>query len=484
MKWCEIVNIFNQETTVDLDITGVQYDSRKIRQGDLFVCMTGLAADGHNFAEKAVQDGAVALVVEHSLGLDVPQLVVADARLALAAIAEAFFDYPGEKLRLLGVTGTNGKTTTTHLIKEILDDYGVKAGLIGTNHILIGDKIIPSTHTTPESLEISAYLGDMVAAGCKYGVMEVSSHGLKQGRVSALDFCGAGFTNLTQDHLDFHKSFDDYLAAKQILFKNLGKKDKKAFGVINIDDKYAEKFAEVTSVPMVTYGLHENADYCGSNIQITSAGTEFTLKRKNETFSVKTPLLGNFNVYNVLTTIAMLEMEGLPIEFILQSLAKVKQVRGRFEKVKSLYGPTVVVDYAHSPDGLQNIMNTANAMKKGRLILVFGCGGDRDQGKRPKMGRIGGKAADFAIVTSDNPRTENPEDIISMVEAGVKESGGEYVVIVNRREAIKEAIAMANENDLVVIAGKGHEDYQIIGTKKVHFDDFEEAKKALALKNK
>ncbi len=475
----DIADVSNITDASDITVKSVAYDSRKVVPGSVFVCIPGGTVDGHDFAARAVAAGAVALVVTHrvdNIPARIPQLLVANPRLALARIAEAFYGYPGKKLRILGVTGTNGKTTTTHLLKEILDACHRPAGLIGTNHILIGDKVIPATGTTPESLEISAYLREMVDSGCTYAVMEVSSHGLKQGRVSALDFSGSAFTNLTQDHLDYHHDFADYLDSKKLLFTDL-RSD--AYAVINRDDPFGAEFLQAAQVKTVTYGLSPEARYYASGITVDQGGTSFKLTRNGETFPVYTPLLGNFNVYNALTAIAMLECEGLGLEDILKALAQVKQVRGRFEKVKADAGPTVIVDYAHSPDGLSNILNTAVAMKKGRLILVFGCGGDRDKTKRPIMGKIGGSLADLAVVTSDNPRTEDPEAIIAMVEEGVKDSGGDYLVIPDRREAIKEAIALAQDEDLVVIAGKGHEDYQIIGREKVHFDDFEEAEKAL-----
>ncbi len=462
------------------EISGIQYDSRRVKTGDLFVCLRGAEADGHNFAAKAVEQGAHALLVEEILpGIDIPQIKVEDTRRALAFVAEAYYEYPGQKLKLLGITGTNGKTTTTHLVKHVLEAYGKKTGLIGTNHILIGDKVIPSTHTTPESLEISAYLREMVEAGCEYAVMEVSSHGLSQGRVAALDFRGAVFTNLTQDHLDYHKDFADYLQAKLLLFRSLGQNGKSAFGVANYDDPYCKDFVAAAKVPVFTFGLEEGADFYGSAISMTPQGTQFDLEHDEKKYRVKIPLLGNFNVYNALAAISLLHGESLPLPFILDALSRVEQVRGRFQKVDFPRGPVVLVDYAHSPDGLINILKTANEIKKKQLILVFGCGGDRDKTKRPIMGKIGGRGSDFSIITSDNPRTEDPNSIIDMVEAGMKETDGEYIIIADRRNAIKEAILRANEEDLVVIAGKGHEDYQIIGREKHHFDDFEEALAAL-----
>ena len=479
MKLKEIASALGIQCHGDVEITGIQYDSRKITSGDLFVCLRGNATDGHQYAAKAVAMGAAALLVEELIpACNVPQLLVENSRHALALAAEAFFGFPQKSLKLIGLTGTNGKTTTTHLIKWILDRQGKKTGLIGTNHIIIGDRVIPATHTTPDSLEISSYLRQMVDCGCEYAVMEVSSHGLKQGRVSALNFSAVSFTNLTQDHLDYHDDFADYLASKQILFRSL---DQNAVAVVNYDDPYGKEFIAVSPVTPKTFGHKDGADYRGRDVAITPQGTAFILDCEGTSYQVQTPLLGDFNVYNVMNAIAVTRGLGVDMEDILESMAQAPQVHGRFEKVKAEKGPTVVIDYAHSPDGLKNILTTANEMKKGRVVLVFGCGGDRDQTKRPIMGKIGGSMSDFAYVTSDNPRTEDPASIVAMVEEGVKESGGNYQVIVDRREAIKEAILHAKPEDMVVIAGKGHEDYQILGTEKVHFDDFEEAKKALAL---
>lgn len=481
MKIADIAALLGYlETPYQGEITGIQYDSRKVKPGDLFVCLRGLETDGHKYAAKSVAAGAAALLVEEILpDLDIPQIKTGDTRRALATVAEAFYGYPGRRMKLFGITGTNGKTTTTHLVKHVLEAFGKKTGLIGTNHILIGDQVIPSTHTTPESLEISYYLKEMADAGCEYAVMEVSSHGLSQGRVSALDFRGGVFTNLTQDHLDYHKNFEEYLAAKLILFRSLGQTGASAFAIVNGDDNYGKDFIAACAAPVFTYGLTEGADFFASAIAMSAQGTRFDLEYDEKKYRVKIPLLGTFNVYNALAAIALLHREGLPLPFIIDAISRVEQVRGRFQKVDYPYGPVVLVDYAHSPDGLINILKTAKEVKKGKLILVFGCGGDRDKTKRPIMGNIGGQWADFSIITSDNPRTEDPDAIITMVEAGMKESGGEYIILADRRAAIREAISRAADDDLVVIAGKGHEDYQIIGKEKHHFDDFEEALEAL-----
>jgi UDP-N-acetylmuramoyl-L-alanyl-D-glutamate--2,6-diaminopimelate ligase len=482
MKWYELTALAGYEPCgSDPEIVDLQYDSRKVGQGSVFFCIRGENADGHHFAAKAVEGGATALVTEEIIPeLAVPQLIVADSRKALAKMAEAFYGFPHKKLKIIGVTGTNGKTTTTHLMKHILDDAGKKTALMGTNHIIIGDQIIPATHTTPESLEISAYLEKMVAAGCEYLVMETSSHALKQGRVSALDFKTAAFTNLTQDHLDYHKTFDDYLKAKQILFAELNEENG-GRGIVNYDSPYRDDFLAITKVPVWSYGLKDGADFQAKNIVMDANGTFFDLFFGGKTYPVQMHLIGDFNVYNALAAIAAVAAEGIDLHIVLSSLSSAQQVKGRFEKIKEKFGPTVIIDYAHTPDGLKNIMETANKLGAKRVILVFGCGGDRDQTKRPIMGKIGGSLADFSFITSDNPRTEEPMSIIRMVEEGVKESGGTYEIRCDRREAIRDAILMADDDDLVVIAGKGHEDYQIIGTEKNHFDDFEEVKKALEL---
>lgn len=480
MKWNEwLVAAGYEPVGRDFEVTGLQYDSRLAEEGCVFFCIRGEASDGHKFAQMAVDKGAAALVCEEELPIDVPQLIVEDSRLALAYLAEAWYGFPHKDLKIIGVTGTNGKTTTTHLVKHILDAAGKKTALMGTNHIIIGDDVFPATHTTPDSLQLSSYLRKMVDAGCEYLIMETSSHALKQGRTAALDFKTGAFTNLTQDHLDYHKTFEDYLAAKTILFKGLDKETGR--GIANFDSSYGKDFVAASSAPVWTYGKNEGADLRAENITVTTEGTSFDLTFEGKTYPVKINLIGDFNVYNSLTAIGIAAAEGIAMEDILAALATARQVKGRFEKVKEMFGPTVIVDYAHTPDGLQNIMETALKLRTNRVILVFGCGGDRDKTKRPIMGKIGGTYADYSFVTSDNPRTEDPMAIIRMVEEGVKESGGAYEVCCDRRDAIRNAILMAEDDDIVVVAGKGHEDYQIIGTEKIHFDDLEEVKEALKL---
>ena len=480
MKWNElIVSAGYAPTEEDPEVNDLQYDSRKVEKGSVFFCLRGENSDGHDFAAMAEEKGACAFVCEKKLDSALPQLIVEDSRLALAELAEAFYGFPHRELKIIGVTGTNGKTTTTHLVKHILDAAGKKTALMGTNHIIIGDETYPATHTTPDSLALSSYLRKMADAHCEYLIMEASSHALKQGRTAAIQFKTGAFTNLTQDHLDYHKTFDDYLKAKEILFTGLDKETGR--GIVNHDSPYCRDFLEVSNAPVWTYGLEEGADFRAENIEVSADGTAFDLSFEGKSYPVKIHLIGDFNVYNALTAMAIAVAEGLSLETVTDAIATAHQVKGRFEKVKERFGPTVIIDYAHTPDGLQNVLETAVKLRTNRVILVFGCGGDRDKTKRPIMGKIGGTYADYSFVTSDNPRTEDPMAIIRMVEEGIRESGGEYEICCDRRDAIRDAILMAEDDDIVVVAGKGHEDYQIIGTEKHHFDDFEEVKEALKL---
>lgn len=481
MKWNELMAAAGFESvSQNPEIKDLQYDSRKVSGGSLFFCIPGETSDGHDYAAAAEAAGACGFVCERVLDSALPQLIVEDARLALAELAEAWYGYPHKKLKIIGVTGTNGKTTSTHLLKHIFDAVGKKTALMGTNHIIIGEEVFPATHTTPDSLSISSYLRKMADAGCEYLVMETSSHALKQGRTSALEFHTGAFTNLTQDHLDYHKTFDDYLKAKEILFTGLSPQI--GHGVVNFDSPYCDDFLSVTEAPVYTYGLREGADFYAHDIMVTPGGTSYILDFDGDCYPVDINLIGDFNVYNSLTAIACAVSEGIALPEILSALKTAEQVKGRFQKVKERFGPTVIIDYAHTPDGLENILETANKLKGGnKVILVFGCGGDRDKTKRPIMGRIGGSMADYSFVTSDNPRTEDPMSIIRMVEEGVRESGGAYEVSFDRRDAIRNAILSAGDDDIVVVAGKGHEDYQIIGTEKHHFDDYEEVMEALKL---
>lgn len=468
----------------DIEISGINYDSRKVETGDLFVCILGTKSDGHDFVGDAIKKGALALLTMYrveNLPGNISQIIVPDTREALAKVSALWYGFPTQKLRMIGVTGTNGKTTTTHLIKGLLEKKGQRVGLIGTVHNLIGEEVMPSTHTTPESWELLGLINEMVEKKADAAVMEVSSHALKQNRVAGCEFDGGVFTNLTQDHLDYHLTFEDYLNSKLKLFSDLhlGTKGGTKYAVINGDDPVAEEFKRAAGVPVWTYGIKEKAHVLAEDIKITPQGTSFNLKTYQGSCPLTMSLTGNFNVYNALAAITVALLEGLTLTEIGEYLAHAPQVAGRFELVDEGQPFAVIVDYAHTPDGLENVLATAQGITKGRLITVFGCGGDRDRGKRPIMGEISGKYSSFTFVTSDNPRTEDPEAIILEIEKGIAGITSAYKTIPDRRKAIEEALEMAGPTDTVIIAGKGHEDYQLVQGKVLHFDDREVAREIL-----
>ncbi|NBJ15416.1 MAG: UDP-N-acetylmuramoyl-L-alanyl-D-glutamate--2,6-diaminopimelate ligase [Dehalobacter sp. 4CP] len=458
-------------------INGIAHDSRTVSPGNLYVCIRGYQADGHAFAEAAVQAGATALAVEEFLPLAVPQLKFTDTRKAMGFLAAEVFGNPSDRLELVGVTGTNGKTTVTHLIERIVQQSGKKTGLIGTLGSRIGNNAYPGQHTTPESTEIQHLLAEMVAENVDLAVMEVSSHALDLGRVSGCVFNAGIFTNLTQDHLDYHKNMQEYLKAKALLFSGLNGGKAGQLAVLNADDGSCVFLKEQAGCRVVTYGVDHEADYRAVNIRLSDRGVEFDVLfhgKRTELF-YSTP--GKFSVYNVLAAIAWALESGYPTETVVQALHSIKGVPGRFESIRKGQPFLVIVDYAHTPDGLENVLRTAREITGGKLITVFGCGGDRDRKKRPLMGEAAGHFSDYIVVTSDNPRTEDPDEIIKDIIPGLKSAN--YKVIKDRRSAIDEACMAAGSGDTVLIAGKGHEDYQILGTEKIHFDDREEADKVL-----
>ncbi|WP_425807047.1 UDP-N-acetylmuramoyl-L-alanyl-D-glutamate--2,6-diaminopimelate ligase [Desulfitobacterium sp. Sab5] len=462
----------------EVEIKGITMDSRQVQAGDLYACVPGANADGHDFAAQAIAKGAVALLVERILPLEVPQIQVGNVRSVLGKIAANIYNYPSNHLEMVGVTGTNGKTTVTHLIEQIVEKQGKKAGLIGTLGARIAGREIPGSRTTPEAVNVQKLLAEMVEENVDFAVMEVSSHALDLGRVRGCEFDAGIFTNLTQDHLDYHKTMEGYLQAKARLFKELKGAKQPKIGVINGDDPASKTLLEVSASPVVTYGVRsENLDYRAENIQLSAHGIQFTVRFKGKTQDVHYATPGMFSVYNALAAFAWGVESGRNPQLIADALAEIKGVPGRFESVRKGQPFPVIVDYAHTPDGLENVLNTAREFTHGRLITVFGCGGDRDKGKRPQMGEIASRLSDFVIVTSDNPRTEVPEQIIKDILAGV--TGVEYTAMVNRREAIETACRAAKPGDTVLIAGKGHEDYQIIGKETFPFDDREVAKDAL-----
>lgn len=465
--------------SADTEIKSVRYDSRKVEKGDLFVCITGFQTDGHKYAASAVEKGAAAIVCEHEIeeikNSGVTVVVTDNTRKALALISSAYYGHPADKINVIGVTGTNGKTTTTYLIKTILDNLGHKTGIIGTIGNMIGSKKLHADRTTPESLELQELFHEMAEDGVEYAVMEVSSHSLSLDRVAGVNYSTAVFTNLTQDHLDYHKTMENYMKAKGILFSMADK------AVINIDDPAGAYMRNVSKGSVMTTGIDsEDADLRAENISVTAQGVSYTLDYDGKQYPVKLNIPGRFSIYNSLGAIGACLMNGVAMDDIISGLALNEGVPGRFQSVPNSLGITVIVDYAHTPDGLENILETAHEFAEKRIITVFGCGGDRDRTKRPLMAGIVGKLSDFAIITSDNPRTEDPEAILNDVEAGMIPTKCPYHKIVDRREAINEAIKMAEKDDVVIIAGKGHEDYQIFADRTIHFDDVEEVSKALA----
>jgi len=468
------------------EITGITYDSRKVFPGAAFVAIKGFKTDGHLYIEDAFVRGAAVVVVEDKrfISKGRPWIKVPDSRRALADFSAPIYGFPGDKLNIIGVTGTNGKTTTTNLITSILEEYDHRPGLIGTIHNRIGKEIIPVEHTTPEASDLQSLLAYFVDKAADYAVMEVSSHALELHRVNGTEYDVAVFTNLTQDHLDFHENMDKYLAAKGKLFSNLGVKSKKTrhkFAIINADDQSSDSLKDISSVPVITYGINKQADIMAKDVRISADGAKFKLEYINQSLPVSLKITGIFNVYNVLAATAVGLVEGVPIKNIITSLGKIDGVPGRFEKVSAGQDYTVIVDYSHTPDSLENCLKTAREFAESRIITVFGCGGDRDSKKRPLMGEVAGRLSDYIIVTSDNPRSEDPHKIIEDILPGLKHSASNstYTVIADRKEAINRAVEMAGTRDVVIIAGKGHETYQIIGSKVLDFDDREVALAAI-----
>lgn len=467
--------------TQDIDVRRIQYDSRRVQPGDLFVAIRGTASDGHRFIAQAVANGARVVVMEDDAALPdfyfmhagAVKVVVPNSRIALARISARYFDNPSEKLTMIGVTGTNGKTTTTHLVQSILETSGRKCGLIGTIAYTIGSDMIPATHTTPESLELNELLSRMVSEGCVSAVMEVSSHALDQHRVDGIRFGAAVFTNLTQDHLDYHGTMESYFSAKKILFSGLGRD---ASAIVNIDDEWGGQMLQATAARTLSYGTGRGADVRATDIAYSMQGTKFTVVHAGEETPVETSLIGRFNVSNILAAFGTGIALDIPKPLLQRAIRSTRPVPGRFEQIDSPLGWVAVIDYAHTPDALEKALKAIHAVfgTEGRrkIITVFGCGGNRDKTKRPRMAAIATELSDLTVVTSDNPRHEDPEKIIDDVMAGVK-AGAAVIRQADRRSAIAEALKHASAGDVVLIAGKGHEDYQVIGDRKIHFSDRE-----------
>lgn len=450
----------------DREISFITDNSENVTSSSLFVCIKGARGDGHKYGMEAARKGAV-IVCEHSIGVR-DEIIVKDTRRAYADFCGAFFANPARRMKLIGITGTNGKTTTAFLLKGIFEKNGHKCGLVGTVQDMAGDTVFYSERTTPDSFELNCLFSKMVKRGCEYCIMEVSSQALSQGRVDGLSFDCAVFTNLTQDHIDYHGTFENYAKAKKKLFSMCRK------GIINIDDEKGLYMTDGEKCQTVTYSLmDDSADYTAKNIVQKSSGTEYEIIHKNKSIKVVLGIPGLFSVYNSLAAIVCASQEGVSIEKAAQVLKDSKGVKGRAEVVPTNRDFTVIIDYAHTPDGLENILKTIKGFAKRRIITVFGCGGDRDKSKRSVMGEIASELSDYLIVTSDNPRSENPQEIIKDILKGCKSAEITVETIENRRKAIERALAIGEKDDIILLAGKGHETYQILGDKKIHFDERE-----------
>lgn len=467
--------------THDIEVHGLQYDSRKVQRGDCFVAIRGTGNDGHDFVQQAINNGAAVIVLERDdavpdslcMHAGVVKVVVSDSRKTLALLSANFYGNPSRLLTVIGVTGTNGKTTTTHLIKSVLEAAGQTVGLIGTIEYRIGTETLPATHTTPESLELNELLARMVKAGCTSVSMEVSSHALHQSRVYGMNFRVGAFTNLTQDHLDYHGSMEEYFRAKKVLFDGLSPD---AWAVTNRDDNWGREIFSSAKSRTISYGFDAESDVKVVNADLSVHGTTITIEFRGERSIVTSPLVGRFNVYNALAAFATSLTLGIPPETIKKGIAGVSNVRGRFERISSPGGWTAIVDYAHTPDALEKCLRTIHDImpkdRRGKIIAIFGAGGDRDKTKRPVMGKVVSELSDVCIVTSDNPRTEDPEAIINDILQGTAASA-RVIRQIDRRQAIEQGLKLAAGGDIVLIAGKGHEEYQIIGKERVHFSDRE-----------
>ena len=479
----------------DRAVEGIAYDSRRVERNGLFVALRGEKSDGHDFIDQAIEKGATVIVAERAenpamAGRAATFVVVENTRPAMADLAARFYNFPARKLKLAGITGTNGKTTTTFLLKHICEKAGMRCGLLGTVRYEIGERVLPAARTTPESLDLQELLAQIRDAGCKAAAMEVSSHALAQERARDLEFDVAVFTNLTQDHLDYHGTMENYFEAKAKLFEQLARqeKKKKAVAVINIDDRYGQKLigkigppsrgsAAGNKVSVATFGTGLKADFRASNYRMEFGGTSYQLDARGKSYLVRVPLIGRFNVANSVAALAAANALGIGLREAVLSLGKSPQVPGRLEMVPAKRQFQVFVDYAHTPDALLNVLKTLRELEPRRLVVVFGCGGNRDREKRPLMGAVADQNADYAIVTSDNPRNEDPDKIIVEIERGFRDS--QFEKITDRAAAISRAVELAQPRDIVLIAGKGHENYQEFADHTVPFEDIQVARRAI-----
>ncbi len=477
-----LTNISVLECTADpeLEINNVFYDSRKVAPGSLFVAVSGFASDGNRFIPMALGKGAVAVVTAKKPEGDIPYVLVESDRLALALLGCNFYGQPAKSMTMIGITGTNGKTSSTLLLKQVLEKtLGAKVGLIGTMANMVGDEILPTERTTPESFELQGLFARMRDANCTHVVMEVSSHAIALERIGGTWFDIAAFTNLTEDHLDFHHTMEEYCDTKAELFRRCGK------AVINADDSYAGRMLAAANCPVLTTSVTADGDIQAKKLELLAEGIRFAAVSEEEEVEVTLPIPGKFTVSNALTVLGIASVLGISLSDCAAALASAEGVKGRVEVVPTPGMPySVLIDYAHTPDGLENVLSSVKDFCKGRLISVFGCGGDRDPMKRPIMGEIGVRLSDIAVITSDNPRTEDPMAIIQDILKGVNQEAGEYIVMEDRRAAIRYAMDIAEKDDIIVLVGKGHETYQEIGGQKYHLDEREEvAAHLLELRN-
>jgi UDP-N-acetylmuramoyl-L-alanyl-D-glutamate--2,6-diaminopimelate ligase len=483
----------------EIEIQGLHYDSRQVRPGGLFFALRGIAADGHRFIEMAIKAGAAAIVAEDvsTIPAGTPYAKVTDARIAMSMMAALFYGDPADRLALVGITGTNGKTTTSYVIEAILEEAGIPAAVLGTVSYRFREQAFPAPHTTPESTDLQKILREMSTLGAQGVVMEVSSHALEQHRVDGCRFDVGIFTNLTRDHLDYHRDMESYLASKKRLFSELLVTDKikpRRQAVVNIDDPYGRQIAAGAVCPVISYGLDPEAQVSARDMRFSVTGITGMLVTPIGEAAFRSHMSGRFNLYNILAAVAAGVALDLPLSAIITGIERHKKVPGRLEPVENNRGIALFVDYAHTDDALGNVLRTLREVATGRIITIFGCGGDRDRGKRSLMGEVAGRFSALTIVTSDNPRTENPTLIMADIRSGIQSLGIRsyavaelsdafaekgYVLVESRREAIRLAVRLARPGDIVLLAGKGHEEYQIIGTERFHFDDREEAADAL-----
>ena len=474
MKLSEILKgIKVNNTYEDREVFDVTADTRLVKEGYLFICIKGASFDGHSAASEMLEKGAAAVICERDLGIK-GQILVDNTRAVLSPICANFFGNPANDLKIIGITGTNGKTTTTFIIKQILENLGKKVGLIGTVQNMVGDEIYPAHYTTPDPHELQSLFRKMVDSGCEYCVMEVSSQALAQGRVNGVHFVIGAFSNLTQDHLDYHKTWENYFNSKRMLFEQCDT------AVTNVDDKYGLKIVEGLPCKVKTYAVDNlNSDYTARNVNFLANGVKYELV-SDSIGRVECQIPGRFSVYNSLCAAAVALSLGFDFKDVVLAVSKCTGVKGRIEVVPTDKDFTVIIDYAHSPDGLENIISSLKEIAQGRVVTLFGCGGDRDRTKRPLMGEIAARLSDFCVVTSDNPRSEAPDKIIEDILEGMKNSRTPFKVIENRKEAIFWAIENAKKDDIILLAGKGHETYQILPSGTIHFDEREVVAEALA----